>query len=42
MSLFSFIRDANEYRAIFEANRPMLSHPDQICPGHKPRLPKLA
>jgi nucleoid-associated protein YgaU len=25
--------DANKYNAIFEANRPMLSHPDKIYPG---------
>ncbi|HEY0883722.1 MAG TPA: peptidoglycan-binding protein LysM [Ramlibacter sp.] len=34
--------DANKYHAIFEANRPMLSHPDKIYPGQKLRIPKLA
>ncbi len=34
--------DANKYQAIFEANRPMLSHPDKIYPGQKLRIPKLA
>lgn len=33
--------DANKYQAIFEANRPMLSHPDKIYPGQKLRIPKL-
>lgn len=31
--------DANAYHAIFEANRPMLSHPDKIYPGQKLRIP---
>ena len=31
--------DANKYNAIFEANRPMLSHPDKIYPGQKLRIP---
>ena len=34
--------DANKYNAIFEANRPMLSHPDKIYPGQKLRIPPLA
>lgn len=34
--------DANKYNAIFEANKPMLSHPDKIYPGQKLRIPKLA
>lgn len=34
--------DANKYNAIFEANRPMLSHPDKIYPGQKLRIPALA
>ena len=25
--------DANKYHAIFEANKPMLTHPDKIYPG---------
>jgi nucleoid-associated protein YgaU len=31
--------DANQYNRIFEANRPMLSHPDKIYPGQKLRIP---
>lgn len=31
--------DANRYNAIFEANRPMLSHPDKIYPGQVLRIP---
>jgi nucleoid-associated protein YgaU len=34
--------DPNKYNAIFEANRPMLTHPDKIYPGQKLRIPKLA
>lgn len=30
------------YEAIFEANRPMLSHPDKIYPGQILRIPPLA
>jgi nucleoid-associated protein YgaU len=37
-----FYGDANKYNAIFEANRPMLSHPDKIYPGQKLRIPALA
>jgi len=33
--------DPNKYNAIFEANKPMLSHPDKIYPGQKLRIPKL-
>lgn len=33
--------DANKYNAIFEANRPMLTHPDKIYPGQKLRIPAL-
>ncbi len=32
--------DANKYNAIFEANRPMLTHPDKIYPGQKLRIPQ--
>ena len=32
--------DANQYQKIFEANRPMLSHPDKIYPGQVLRIPK--
>ena len=31
--------NANLYNKIFEANRPMLSHPDKIYPGQKLRIP---
>lgn len=37
-----FYGNANKYPVIFEANRPMLSHPDKIYPGQKLRIPKLA
>jgi nucleoid-associated protein YgaU len=33
--------DANKYPAIFEANRPMLTHPDKIYPGQVLRIPPL-
>lgn len=33
--------DANKYQVIFEANRPMLSHPDKIYPGQVLRIPSL-
>lgn len=33
--------DANKYNAIFEANKPMLTHPDKIYPGQKLRIPGL-
>ena len=33
---------ASLYPAIFEANKPMLSHPDKIYPGQKLRIPPLA
>ncbi|MGA0923385.1 MAG: peptidoglycan-binding protein LysM [Lutimaribacter sp.] len=31
--------NANRYPEIFEANRPMLSHPDKIYPGQVLRIP---
>lgn len=31
--------DANAYNAIFEANKPMLKHPDKIFPGQVLRIP---
>lgn len=31
--------NANKYHAIFEANRPMLSDPDEIYPGQVLRIP---
>ena len=33
--------DAMKYNAIFEANKPMLSHPDKIYPGQMLRIPNL-
>ena len=33
--------DANKYNIIFEANRPMLDHPDKIYPGQVLRIPPL-
>lgn len=32
--------DANAYMKIFEANQPMLSHPDKIYPGQVLRIPQ--
>lgn len=33
---------ANKYPAIFEANKPMLTHPDKIYPGQVLRIPQDA
>ena len=33
--------DAMKYPIIFEANKPMLSHPDKIYPGQVLRIPAL-
>ena len=33
--------NAGKYPIIFEANKPMLSHPDKIYPGQKLRIPAL-
>jgi nucleoid-associated protein YgaU len=33
--------DANKYMVIFEANKPMLAHPDKIYPGQVLRIPPL-
>ena len=33
--------NGDEYEAIFEANKPMLSHPDKIYPGQVLRIPPL-
>ena len=33
--------DAMKYNIIFEANRPMLEHPDKIYPGQMLRIPNL-
>jgi nucleoid-associated protein YgaU len=32
--------NANRYNEIFEANRPMLGHPDKIYPGQMLRIPQ--
>ena len=32
--------DANKYNRIFEANKPLLSHPDKIYPGQTLRIPE--
>ena len=32
--------NANRYPEIFEANKPMLSHPDKIYPGQMLRIPQ--
>jgi nucleoid-associated protein YgaU len=34
-----FYGNANEYNKIFEANKPMLTHPDKIYPGQNLRIP---
>ena len=34
-----FLGNANAYMKIFEANKPMLSHPDKIYPGQMLRIP---
>lgn len=34
-----FYGDANAYQQIFEANKPMLTHPDKIYPGQNLRIP---
>jgi len=36
-----FYGDANKYPVIFEANKPMLTHPDKIYPGQMLRIPPL-
>ncbi len=36
-----FYSDANKYPVIFEANKPMLTHPDKIYPGQMLRIPPL-
>jgi nucleoid-associated protein YgaU len=33
--------DPNKYMIIFEANKPMLAHPDKIYPGQVLRIPPL-
>jgi len=37
-----FYGNANAYPKIFEANKPMLSHPDKIYPGQTLRIPPQA
>jgi nucleoid-associated protein YgaU len=37
----AFYGDGSKYPAIFEANKPMLSHPDKIYPGQVLRIPEL-
>ncbi|SEC18039.1 BON domain-containing protein [Tenacibaculum sp. MAR_2009_124] len=37
----NFYGDAMKYPVIFEANKPMLSHPDKIYPGQVLRIPPL-
>ncbi len=37
----AFYGDANKYPVIFDANKPMLSHPDKIYPGQMLRIPPL-
>jgi nucleoid-associated protein YgaU len=37
-----FYGDANKYPGIFEANKPMLNHPDKIYPGQMLRIPPQA
>ena len=32
--------NANRYMEIFEANKPMLAHPDKIYPGQVLRIPQ--
>jgi nucleoid-associated protein YgaU len=34
-----FYGNANKYPVIFEANKPMLTHPDKIYPGQVLRIP---
>ncbi len=36
-----FYGNANKYMPIFEANKPMLTHPDKIYPGQMLRIPPL-
>lgn len=35
----TYYGNANKYMVIFEANKPMLSHPDKIYPGQALRIP---
>jgi nucleoid-associated protein YgaU len=38
----TYYKNANKYPVIFEANKPMLTHPDKIYPGQVLRIPPLA
>ncbi len=38
----TYYGNAGKYPVIFEANKPMLSHPDKIYPGQKLRIPAEA
>jgi nucleoid-associated protein YgaU len=37
----AFYGDPNKYPVIFEANKPMLTHPDKIYPGQMLRIPPI-
>ena len=37
----AYYGDPMKYNTIFEANQPMLEHPDKIYPGQVLRIPKL-
>ncbi len=37
-----YYNDPNKYQTIFEANKPMLKHPDKIYPGQVLRIPPAA
>jgi nucleoid-associated protein YgaU len=37
----TFYGDANKYPVIFDANKPMLKHPDKIYPGQLLRIPPV-
>ena len=37
----AYYGDPMKYNTIFEANQPMLDHPDKIYPGQVLRIPKL-
>lgn len=43
LSLISkkYYKDAMKYNLIFEANKPMLKHPDKIYPGQVLRIPPI-
>ena len=38
----TYYGDATKYEIIFEANKPMLTHPDKIYPGQVLRIPPLS